>query len=278
METSNPLKGFTILVAGKGGTGKTLTSALLVRNQIKHGAVFAIDADPDSNLPEALGVEIAKTVGDIRESALEFKTRVTENTTTPTEKVMEQGIMEALAEEKGFDLLVMGRSEGEGCYCHVNHILRSIIDTHARNYDTVVIDSEAGLEHISRRTARDVDVMLVVSDASAKGIATARRVKELASELRIEFGHTLLLANKITDQTRDIIAGHVEKEGLDLLGFIPFDPNVSQLDALGNSIWELPEDSPVMIATNEAFQKLEDLRQEKLNRIMPSINVLADKK
>ena len=278
MEASNPLKGFTILVAGKGGTGKTLTSALLVRNQIKHGAVFAIDADPDSNLPEALGVDIAKTVGDIRESALEFKTRQTENTTTPTEKVMEQGIMEALAEEKGFDLLVMGRSEGEGCYCHVNHILRSIIDTHARSYDTVVIDSEAGLEHISRRTARDVDVMLVVSDASAKGIATARRVKELASELRIEFGHTLLLANKITDQTRDIIAGHVEKEGLDLLGFIPFDPNVSQLDALGNSVWELPDDSPVMIATNEAFQKLEDLRQEKLNRIMPSIKVLADEK
>jgi CO dehydrogenase maturation factor len=276
MKAGAHLKGFTILVAGKGGTGKTLISALLVRNQIKHGSVFAIDADPDSNLPEALGVEIAKTVGDVRESALEPKSRLTENRTTPAEKIMEQGIMEAIVERKGFDLLVMGRSEGEGCYCVVNHILRSVIDSQARNYDTIIIDSEAGLEHISRRTARDVDVMLVVSDASVKGIATARRVKEIAAELRIDFGHTVLLANKITEQTREIIAGHVKKEGLELLGFIPFDLNVSELDALGKPIWELPADSPVMIATAEAFQKIENFRQDKLRRVMPSVHGLAE--
>jgi CO dehydrogenase maturation factor len=255
-------KAFTIVVAGKGGTGKTLVSALLVRDQRRHGPVLAIDADPDANLPELLGVEVEKTIGDIRESLLEHQTRHTDGETVPIDKRFEQGVMEAIVEEDDFDLLVMGRSEGEGCYCAVNHILRRIIDTQVQNYPTVVIDSEAGLEHISRRTARDVDLMLMVTDTSARGVNTARRVSELGKELRVDFGKVMMLVNKATDETRPIITEHAETAGLDLLGFLPFDPAVLENDAQGKSIWELPEDGPVMRTAAELFPRLDRIRRE----------------
>lgn len=261
------LKGFTIVVAGKGGTGKTLVSSLLVRDQKRHGAVLAIDADPDSNLPEALGVEYKRTVGHVRESVTSYKTRKTETSTIPTDKQFEQKLMETITEEKDFDLLVMGRSEGEGCYCAVNHILRAIIDTQARNYPTVVIDSEAGLEHISRRTARDVDVMLLVTDASARGVNTARRVCELAEELKVNFGRVLVLVNKVTDRTRPLVEEQAEKAGLEVSGFLPFDPNVAENDAIGKPVWELPEHVPVMKAAKTLFHELDTIREEKLRQV-----------
>lgn len=256
-------RAFTIVVAGKGGTGKTLASALLVRHQLKHGPVLAIDADPDANLPEALGVTVTHTVGDIRESLLQFKTRQTESEAVTVDKVLEKGIMEAISEDRHFDLLVMGRSEGEGCYCHVNHILRSVIDTLASNYSTVVIDSEAGLEHISRRTARDVDLMLVVSDGSAKGMATAVRVAEIAREMKIEFGRMMVLANKITDKTRDIIKTYARDANIEMLGILPFDPEVAELDAYGKPVWDLSKDSPVMTSAWRAFEKIDAMRRKK---------------
>ncbi len=270
MESKTLLKGFTIVVAGKGGTGKTLMSALLVRNMRKYGAVLAIDADPDSNLPEALGVELQKTVGQARELVTEFKTRKTEHTVVTAEKLFEQHVMESIAEEKDFDILAMGRSEGQGCYCAVNHILRSIIDSQAQNYPTVVIDSEAGLEHISRRTARDVDVMLVVTDASARGLSTARRVNDLAEELKVDFGSTVVVVNKITDQTRQIVEKQAKESGMEFLGFIPFDPQLAENDALGKPIWDLPEENPVMKAAKTIFEKLNVIREEKLKKVRSS--------
>jgi len=263
----SPVRGFTIVVAGKGGTGKTLVSALLVRDQRKHGAVLAIDADPDANLPETLGVEARNTVGQAREKVLDYKTRRNETSTITAEQQFEQHLMESIVEEEDFDLLVMGRSEGEGCYCAVNHILRGIIDTQAKNYPTVVIDSEAGLEHISRRTARDVDVMLVVTDASARGINTARRVAELAGELRVDFGRLLVLVNKITDQTQQIIEKHAKEAGLELIGFLPFDHQVVENDALGRPIWELSEDQPVVKAASKVFSRLDAIREEKVGKV-----------
>lgn len=255
-------KGFTIVVAGKGGTGKTLVSALLVRDQRRHGPVLAIDADPDANLPELLGVVAAQTVGHIRESLLHHKTRHTDGGTVPIDKLFEQRVMEAIVEEDDYDLLVMGRSEGEGCYCAVNHILRRIIDTQVQNYPTVVIDSEAGLEHISRRTARDVDLMLMVTDTSARGVTTARRVSELGKELRVDFGRVMVLVNKATDATRPLIAGQAEAAGLDVLGFLPFDPAVVANDAQGRSIWDLPDDGPLMRAAADLFPLLDRIRRE----------------
>ena len=268
MKGRAPARGFTIVVAGKGGTGKTLVSGLLVRDQRKHGAVLAIDADPDANLAETLGVRAGNTVGQVREKVLDYKTRRNENSTITADRQFERLLMESIVEEEDFDLLVMGRSEGEGCYCAVNHILRGIIDTQARNYATVVIDSEAGLEHISRRTARDVDVMLVVTDPSARGVQTARRVAELARELRVEFGRLLVLVNKVTEQTQKIVEGHAEQAGLELIGFLPFDPQVVENDALGRPIWELGEDRPLLKAAREVFAKLDTIRQEKLGDVM----------
>jgi len=255
-------KAFTIVVAGKGGTGKTLVSALLVRDQRRHGPVLAIDADPDANLPELLGVEVEQTVGQIRESLLHHQTRHTDGSTVPIEKLFEQRIMEAIVEEDDYDLLVMGRSEGEGCYCAVNHILRRLIDTQVQNYPTVVIDSEAGLEHISRRTARDVDLMLMVTDTSARGVNTARRVSELGRELRVDFGRVLVLVNKATETTRPLIAGQAEAAGLELLGFLPFDPAVLENDAQGRPIWDLPDDGPLMRAAADLFPLLDRIRRE----------------
>ncbi|MCU0822033.1 MAG: AAA family ATPase [Spirochaetes bacterium] len=257
------MKGFNIVIAGKGGTGKTLVSALLVRDQIKHGSVLAIDADADSNLPEILGVNVTKTVGDVRENLLAFKTRHTENVHMTPDKIMEQGIMEAIVEEHKFDLLVMGRGEGEGCYCAVNNILRSIIDTQVKNYETTIIDSEAGLEHISRRTARDVDVMLVVTDTSARGLTTAKRVVELSDELRVDFGRILVVANKVTDATRAIIDEQAKKNRLEVIGYLPVNDQVAANDALGKSIWELPDDNPVVIAAQQVFQKIDEVRKAK---------------
>lgn len=260
------LKGFNIVIAGKGGTGKTLMSALLVRDQIKHGSVLAIDADADSNLPEILGVEVTKTVGDVRESILESKTRHTDNIQMTPDKKMEQGIMEAIVEEHKFDLLVMGRGEGEGCYCAVNNILRSIIDTQVKNYETTIIDSEAGLEHISRRTARDVDIMLVVTDATVRGLNTAKRVTELVNELRIDFGEILVVANRTTGETRKIIEEQAEKIGLEITGFLPQDTQVAENDAMGKPVWELPESNPVLKAAEQVFLKIDEIRNAKQNR------------
>ena len=161
----------------------------------------------------------------------------------------------------------MGRGEGEGCYCAVNHILRAIIDTQAKNYPTVIIDSEAGLEHISRRTARDVDLLLVVTDASARGMHTARRVSALADELRVSFGRIMVLVNKVTDQTRPIMEKHAAEAGLDLIGFLPYDPQVAENDVLGKPIWELADDAPVMQAAKAVFAKLDAIREEQRRKI-----------
>ena len=263
MHHPETLKGFTIVVAGKGGTGKTLVSALLVRDQRKHGAVLAIDADADSNLPEALGVRASRTVADLREKITGYKTRRTDTSAATAEQLVEQYLMEAIVEEKEFDLLVMGRGEGEGCYCAVNHLLRGIIDTQARNYPTVVVDSEAGLEHISRRTARDVDVMLVVTDPTTKGIGTARRVAELARELKVHFGRLLVLVNKTTPATEGLMEDYLRQEGLELIGFLPFDPAVAENDARGKPVWEIPEGQPILRSAEKIFARLDAIREEK---------------
>ena len=166
-----------IAVSGKGGTGKTLVSSLLIKILSETGKdVLAIDADPDSNLPEALGVEVVKTVGDIRE---ELKQETAEGKIPAGMNkwdILDYKIMESVVESPEFDLVVMGRPEGSGCYCAVNNMLRKIIETLSSNYDFIIIDTEAGLEHLSRRTTQNVNVMLIVTDISKRGFLTAQRI------------------------------------------------------------------------------------------------------
>ena len=175
-------KGITIALSGKGGVGKTFISSMLVKRLAEHGSVLAIDADPDSNLPQALGVTVKASVGQSREDIINAPMR--SPVTNDKQGHLEQAIHESIEEFPRFNIIVMGRSEGEGCYCAVNHVIRGVIDTRARGYDFTVIDCHAGLEHLSRRTTRDVDIMLVVVEPTKNSVQTARRVMEIARQLK----------------------------------------------------------------------------------------------
>lgn len=247
----------TIAVTGKGGTGKTLVSALLIHFISKKSSkVLAVDADPDSNLADALGVEVEKTLGEIREL---FQTSRDEMGTMNKEQWLEGKIYEAICECKGYDLLVMGRPEGEGCYCFANSLLRGVLKRLTRHYEYVVIDSEAGLEHFSRKTIDSADYVLIVTDMSKKGLATAKRIKELTNELKLKFRGIMLLANRIENNIAEqMIREFADEEGIKLLEILPYDEKVVEFDLKGIPIVKLNEESEVyrkMSRVAEVFLK-----------------------
>ncbi len=236
-----------IAVAGKGGTGKTLVSALLVHFiSEKNDRVLAVDADPDSNLPDALGVaeEIRKTLGDVREL---FQVSRDDMGTMNKEQWLEGKIYgEVICECSRYDLLVMGRPEGEGCYCFANSLLRGVLRKLLRHYDYIVIDSEAGLEHFSRKTIDSADYIVVVTDMSKKGLSTARRIKELLGELKIDVKDVFLIANRITsDEAAEKIREFASEEGMKLLAILPNDERVAELDLKGEPVTKLGGGSEV---------------------------------
>jgi CO dehydrogenase maturation factor len=243
----------TIAVAGKGGTGKTTVTALIIDHlaQLGIGDVLAVDADPSTNLNLALGMELDDTVGSEREALLDDIQTGRYDLGLEKRQYFQLKIHEALVEADAFDLLAMGRPEGPGCYCAPNHILRESIDTIAGAYDFVVVDNEAGLEHISRRTTRDVDLLLAISDPTVRGLIAAQRVFELVDELGTRIGQAHLLINRVPlDEAGEPglapgLAAKVEELGLPLLGLLPQDPLVFDLDASGKPLVDLPQDSPL---------------------------------
>jgi CO dehydrogenase maturation factor len=245
-----------IAVSGKGGTGKTMFSALLIKtlSEMDSYDILAIDADPDENLSGALGVEFQRTIGDIREELLRERDQIAP--AMSWRSLLEYNAMEAMVEGEKFDLLVMGRPEGQGCYCAVNHVLREIIDTIAKNYDFVVIDAEAGLEHLSRRTTQDVDVMLVITDPSMRGITTAKRIKELSNRLQIKFKDLFVIINRASPQMAKKAQGYAEETGLKPLGVIPEDERVLKYDLEGKPLMGLPEDSKALNAVKKIVKGL----------------------
>ncbi len=253
-------RGGVIAVAGKGGTGKTAISALLIR-ELKESVdgdgddicILAVDADADSNLPDALGISYNKSVGDIREELLEEKQQ---DVALDLRAEFEGKIAEIIEEEEYFDLLVMGRPEGPGCYCPVNHILRMVIDTLARNYDYTVIDCEAGLEHLSRRTTRDVDVMIAVLDTTLKSIKTALRLKEIAAEIDVDVQRIFTIANKIPAGAEGRVRAEAEKYGIEIEDIIPFDRLVEEYDFSGKPIIDLPDSAPSVIAVKRIAMRI----------------------
>jgi CO dehydrogenase maturation factor len=247
-------KGFTIAVSGKGGVGKTNLSALLIRYLSRMGSVLAVDADPDSNLPQALGVAVNKTVGDVREEITNLPARRPE--AADKMGAFERAMMDIVEETLPFDVLVMGRSEGEGCYCVINNILRQAIDSRADNYDFVVVDCEAGLEHLSRRTTRDIDLLIAVTDATMNGILTAKRVQQLSQALHISFNEVMVVANRVTQETRSLLDRMVQEKDTKIAAYIPYDPLMAEFDILGKPVIELPEDSAASIAVTEMCQHL----------------------
>ncbi|MGB9937388.1 MAG: AAA family ATPase [Methanobacterium sp.] len=246
-----------IAVSGKGGVGKTLVSSLLIKSLTGRGKdILAIDADPDSNLPEALGIEVERTVGDIREELK--KDTAAGNIPSGANKwdILDYKIMESVIETPEFDLLVMGRPEGSGCYCAVNNMLRKIIETLSSNYDIIVIDTEAGLEHLSRRTTQNVDLMLVVTDTSKRGILTAQRIGELSKELDISFKELQLIVNRVKPGKEEEILKKVDETGLNLIGMIFEDEIVSEYDGEGIPLVNLPNESNAKTAISKIISDL----------------------
>lgn len=240
---------FTLAFAGKGGTGKTTLSAMTVRFLVgrRVGPVLAVDADPNSCLDQALGVRAHAAIGTLREESLEAVRRGERPGGLSTEELFAYQVQQALVEADGFDLLVMGRPEGPGCYCAANNIIRRYIDKLSASYRYVVIDNEAGLEHLSRRTTNRVDLMVMVSDPTVKGIVAAERISGLADELRLEMGRRILVINRARD-TGLVMGGLVKGTGLSLEGIVPDDPNVAQIDLEGSSVFSLDEESAALTA------------------------------
>jgi CO dehydrogenase maturation factor len=232
----------TIALAGKGGTGKTTLAALLIRHLIRHrlGNVLAIDADPSSNLHLVLGTPLTRTVGDIREDA---RDQVPEG--MARQDWLSYAVRMAVEEGDGFDLLAMGRPEGQGCYCAANHMLRAIVDGICKAYDYVVMDNEAGMEHLSRRTTRDVDHLLLVSDASLRGLTAAEAMLTLSHELDINVRKTHLVVNRVNGELPAAFQPRIEQMSLPLLATVPYDAQLAEFDGGGRPLVELPAESPV---------------------------------
>jgi CO dehydrogenase maturation factor len=247
----------TIALAGKGGVGKTTIAGMVIKYlaQTQPGAILAIDADPSSNLNMVLGLELEWTVGDIREGMLE---KVKESLTAGGAAMgtleggmnkrdyLDYEIRSSLAEGSRFDLIAMGRSEGPGCYCAVNHNLREVIDSISRNYRYVVVDNEAGMEHLSRRTTRDVQALLVVSDPTQRGIVAAERIAAFRHELDINIENAYLILNRLSGETiPGPLQARIDALDMPLLGTVPANDDLMEFEFSGRPLIELGDESPV---------------------------------
>lgn len=250
-----------IAVAGKGGVGKTTLTGLLIQylGDTGKGPILAVDADANSNLNEVLGVEVEKTLGDVREEIA--RAEMMSNNPIPPgmskADYTEIQFTRALVEDDDFDLLVMGRTQGKGCYCFVNGLLQSQIQKLQGGYPYIIVDNEAGMEHISRGVLPGMEMAILVSDCSRRGVQAAGRIKELIAECDMHPKKIGLIINRapngqINDGTRE----EIEKQGLDLLGIVPQDELVYQYDCDGTPTVKLPEDSPVRTALKEIVTKL----------------------
>jgi CO dehydrogenase maturation factor len=256
----------TIALAGKGGVGKTTIAAMIIKylTQTQSGSVLAIDADPSSNLNIVLGLPLSWTVGDIREDMLgQIKQTLAAGGAAmgalsggmTKHDYLDYQIRSSLVEGAAVDLIAMGRSEGPGCYCAVNHNLREVIDGISKHYQYVVIDNEAGMEHLSRRTTRDVQVLLVVSDPTQRGIIAAERIAAFRHELDIHIQSAYLILNGLRTETiPPSIQARIDALDIPLLGVVPHCEQISEYEADGRPLVELGDASPVYQAVAAMLQ------------------------
>ena len=236
--------GQVIAVTGKGGVGKTTVAALIVRALVeaKQGPVLAVDADPNLNLDAALGVKAEDTVGNVREAGLDRAAALPGGMAKA--EFLQLRIQQALVEADGFDLLAMGRPEGPGCYCFANSILRACVDQIGKQYRYVVVDCEAGLEHLSRRTAGDVDVLILLSDPSVRSLDTVKRVTELVHDLKTRVGRMAFAFTRVSDRIPPKLIAAAKERGLPDPLAIPEDPEVRDLDTRGQPLVGVRPDNP----------------------------------
>jgi CO dehydrogenase maturation factor len=245
-----------IAVAGKGGTGKTSFCALLIRYLTERGkgSVLAVDADANANLNEALGLPIeTETVSELIAKTKDLH-GIPEGMSQET--YIEYKLNAALSEGKNVDLLVMGGPDGPGCYCFPNNLLRKYLDNLSKGYKYLIMDNEAGLEHISRRTTKDVDVLFVISDSSARSIRSAGRVNDLVKQIKTKVTRIYLIITKATAQDVENLKVEIEKTDLELAGIIPSDPLVTEYDIKSKPLFELPADSTAVKAVYDILDKL----------------------
>ena len=243
---------FTIAVSGKGGTGKTTLAGMIIRFLLDKGKspILAVDADSNSNLNEVLGVKISSTIGNAREV---MKKDVPVGMTKDI--WFEYKVQEALTEAKGFDLIAMGRPEGPGCYCAANTLARKCLDLLTANYQYIVIDNEAGMEHFSRLTTRDVDLLFILSDSSRRGILTASRIRDLIHELDLRIVREVLVINRVQGEPGLEIYEEVKKQHLELGGILLADEEVYRYDSEGKPTFQLPLESKAVQSARLMFEK-----------------------
>jgi len=246
---------FVMAVSGKGGSGKTTTAALIVKYLLSRGRgpVFAVDADPNSNLADSLGVQEYGTVGGIREELSANRDPLPAGMSKP--EYIRYRIQETVSESRGFDLLTMGRPEGPGCYCYVNSLLRDYLDGRGGNYPSVVIDNEAGMEHLSRRTTRDVDQLLIVCDATSASLTAAVRIGALARSLDLRIRACGVLLNR-TEVAPPAAVEKLEAGGLTVLGAIPQDSMVMELAVAGAPLLGIDDASPAYGALSKVLEEV----------------------
>jgi len=245
---------FSIALAGKGGVGKTTIAGLLIKYLVAKGKtpILAVDADCNANLNEVLGLEVKDTLGQAREDMK--KGKVPPGMTKDI--FMSMRLEEAVVEEEGFDLVVMGTPEGAGCYCAANSLLAGFLEKLVGNYAYLVMDNEAGMEHISRLTTNNVDILLIVADTSRRGLQAGLRINKLANELNIGVGKSYLIINQtksdLPAEVLDMIAG----DGLELAGMIPQDDGIYEYDLKGRPTIEMAAESPSVTAAFAIFDRI----------------------
>lgn len=251
-----------IAIAGKGGTGKTTLSALLCRSLLDRSIkpLLAVDADPNSCLPDRLGIRVfpGQTVGALREQLRAEPEKVPAGI-SKTEWI-ERLISEEVKESVGFDMLVMGRQEGPSCYCYINNLLRNCLEKIGGQYRAVIIDNEAGLEHLSRRTNGEVDVMLVACQPTLDGARTALRIREIMHSLELKVKRAYLVLNECDGTLPPGLEEEFAKSGLERIGCVPVDPMLAEFEKMQKSLTELPADSAALRAVRALADKLLERR------------------
>jgi CO dehydrogenase maturation factor len=245
-----------IAVAGKGGTGKTSVASLVIRYILKNnlGTVLAVDADPNSNIAESLGLEVRQTVGRILNDFQGEKLKIPAGMTK--EAYLEYQLNGAITESKNIDLITMGRGEGPECYCYPNLVIRKLIDEWSENYDFVVIDNEAGMEHLSRRTTQNIDEMLLVSDHSTKGLRALAHIKDLIKELKLVITRESIIINNVPGEVDPRLKEEMQKLEIAPAALIPADEEISRYDLEQKPLFQLPDTSKAVDAVNKLMNRL----------------------
>ncbi len=247
-----------IAVCGKGGVGKTAFTAMMSKvllDRDRTGRLLLIDADPAKGLPLALDVEVKRTMGEVREEIIARSRRANREQKTQLIDMLDYMVLEALSEQEDYALLAMGRTETKGCYCPVNDLLRGTIEALSQDFDTILIDGEAGLEQINRQVMRRVDTLIIVSDATSRGLQTASLVKRMVEEENvIECGRLGLVLNRVQGN-EELVERAAQSVGVEVVGFIPQDERVAYHDLIGKPLTELPPDSPGIVAVGEIVDR-----------------------